>query len=108
MPSIQSIVADLIQERDRLSQAIAALEFLVTDGSTPTTGRTSTGDKRIVSAVSRRRMAQAQRARWAKVKGQSKSATPKLTLIKRTMSPEAIEKIRRAKKKWWKARKAAS
>lgn len=108
MPNIQSIVADLTQERDRLSQAIAALESLVTDGSTPTTGRTSTGDKRIVSAVSRRRMAQAQRARWAKVKGQSKPATPKLTLIKRTMSPEAIEKIRRAKKKWWKARKAAS
>ena len=102
MTSIESIIEQLKAERDRISQAIAALESVTESKS----GSTSTG-KRIVSAASREKMRRAQRARWARVKGQAKPATPKLTLVKRTMSPEAIEKIRRAKKKWWKAKKSA-
>ncbi len=99
MANIQSIVADLKQERDRLSQAIAALESI---GETRTVESGTPDRTRKVSAQARRRMAQSQKARWAKVRGQAKPATPK-----RRMSAEAIEKIRRAKKKWWKAKKAA-
>src|SRR6266496_6702625 len=88
MTNIEGIVQQLRQERDKLDKAIAALSSL--DGSTGTTRQGSTGGKRIVSALARRRMAQAQRARWARGKGKAEP-TPKLTLVKRTMSPEAIE-----------------
>src|SRR6266567_1729600 len=91
MANIQSIVAELKQERDRLSQAIDALESV--SGTRTAAGRKSTDGKRKVSALARRRMAQAQRARWRKVKSQTKPATPKLTLVKRTMSASARRKI---------------
>jgi len=89
MANIQSIVAELIQERDRISQAIAALQSL--DG----TG-TSTSGKRIVSAASRAKMRRAQKARWAKVK-----SAPKLTPVKRTMSASARRKIAAAQRARW-------
>jgi hypothetical protein len=98
MPSIQSIVAELIQERDRISQAIAALESI--DGSTRTAGHPNTGGashevKRIVSAVSRRRMAAAQKARWAKAK-----SSPS-TKRKRHISPAGLARIRAAARARW-------
>ncbi len=103
MANIQSILAELIQERDRISQAIVALESL--DGI-DTRPSTSARQGHTVSAVARRRMAEAQRARRARE--QKSSSHTKATAPRRTMSAEAIEKIRRAKKKWWKAKKASA
>ncbi|SRR6266536_1703263 len=100
MTSIENIIQQLKAERDRISQAIAALESVVTGGNTRTAGRTSTGDKRIVSALARRRMAQAQRARWAKVKSQSPAIQSK-PAPKRTMSASARRKIAAAQHARW-------
>jgi hypothetical protein len=112
--NIQGILAALHLERERLTQAIAALESI---GSTHPSQRSATeaassGRKRRVSAESRRRMAQAQRARWAKVKGQGtasqRSATANVTPIKRTMSASARRKIAAAQRaRWAKVKKAA-
>lgn len=85
--NIQPILAELKQERDRLSQAIAALES-IGGGIGTTVERRSPGGKRKVSALARRRMAQAQRARWAKVKSQAKATAPK-----RMMSAAARARI---------------
>ncbi len=104
MTSIESIVQQLKAERDRISEAIAALESVAGSNG----GSTSTG-KRIVSAASREKMRRAQRARWARVKGQSaKTESSKLTLVKRTMSAAARRKIAAAQRaRWAKVKKAA-
>jgi hypothetical protein len=93
--TIQTILAELRQERDRIENAITALES-INGGTRTTAGRTSSGGKRIVSLAARRRMARAQRARWAKVK-----SAPKLTPAKRTMSASARRKIAAAQRARW-------
>src|SRR5258708_38876046 len=92
-----TILTELIQERERISQAIAALESVSgTGGSRRATGRRR---GRTLSAAAIANIRRAQRAR----RKREQTATAR----RRTMSAEAIEKIRRAKKKWWKAKKAA-
>lgn len=83
-------------ELDRLNQAIAHIEALnTTAGSTtPKRGRA----KRSLSAQARRRIAEAQRKRWAKVKGASK---------KRILSPAARRRIVAAQKARWAKFRAA-
>ena len=63
MGDLSGIIKQLITERDRLNGAIATLQSLNGDSANGATG------KRRVSALARRRMAAAQRARWAKVRG---------------------------------------
>ena len=108
--NIQSILADLKQERERISHAIAALESIA--GSTQNTLGTrriagaSTGP-RTVSLAARRRMARAQRARWRKVKSQAPASQSK-PAPKRTMSASARRKIAAAQRaRWAKVKKAA-
>src|SRR5713101_790930 len=92
--TIQTVLAELRGERDRISSAIAALESL--DG-TRRTGQ-SAPVKRKVSAAARRRMAQAQRARWARMKNQVKPATGK---PKSRISPKGLARIRAAARARW-------
>ena len=63
MADVDAIVKQLEAERDRIDSAIKALRGLdSTSGGQP--------KRRTMSAAARRRIAAAQRARWAKVKGQ--------------------------------------
>jgi phage major head subunit gpT-like protein len=57
-------------EVEKLDQAISVIESLNGTGGSRRSGR-PTG---VVSAASRRKMAQAQRARWAKVRAAKKKA----------------------------------
>jgi hypothetical protein len=61
-----SIVRQLEEERDRLNEAIAALE----GASRPARGRQRRGSgrrgRRRLSAEARRRISEAQKARWAR------------------------------------------
>jgi hypothetical protein len=61
------------------------------------------------SAAARRKMALAQKTRWAKIKGQSEpsSATPEPPKPKRRISPEGMKRIIAATKKRWRLQKAA-
>jgi hypothetical protein len=94
MSNIQSIVAELIQERDRISQAIAALESL--DKSAPKKLGRRKGT-RSLSAAAIENIRRAQRARRKREKsGQSKARTPK-----RTMSASARRKIAAAQRARW-------
>ena len=68
-----AIVEQLKAERDRLDRAIAAL-----DGSGATEARSGTSrngrkKRRTMSAAARRKIAAAQRARWAKVRQEAKA-----------------------------------
>jgi hypothetical protein len=72
-----------------------------------------TGGKR--SAAVRRRMAEAQKARWAKIKGDAtresvspSPATPEAPKAKRQISEEGRKRIIAATKKRWRLQKAAA
>lgn len=74
MPNLDKVVKALMTEQrtlqSRLSQidaAIAALRGVNQDGR-------AVGPKRILSVAARRRIAAAQRARWAKYKAQKRAA----------------------------------
>jgi hypothetical protein len=64
MTDLTKVVAQLKQERDKLDQAIAALSGV---------GRAGRTGKRTLSAAARKRIADAQRARWAKFKAKKKA-----------------------------------
>jgi NADPH-dependent curcumin reductase CurA len=105
MNNLTSVLKQLQQERTRLASqlenlngAISALNGI----GNPRTGRT-------VSAAGRARIAAAQRARWAKVKG--KNVVSIARGGRRKMSAAAIARIRAAQKarwaKWRKVQKKA-
>ena len=107
MPNLRLVVKQLQQERNRLSsqmevinRAISALDGVSSNG----TGRT-----RGISAAGRARIAAAQKARWAKIKGRKSASAPDAN--KRTMSAGARRRIAAAQKarwaKWRKAQKTA-
>jgi hypothetical protein len=95
MANLSGIVKQLSKERDRLHKQLsglnAALEafarvYRSTNGNKP---------RRKISAKGRARIAAAQRARWAKVKGVAEFPN------KRTMSASARRKIAAAQRARW-------
>jgi hypothetical protein len=70
MTDLRAVVEQLKEERTRLDKAIAALSGIVRSkpGATSDRGRT-----RHLSAEARKRIAAAQRARWAKFKAKKGS-----------------------------------
>jgi len=94
MGNLSGVVRQLGKERARLENelhrvtaALAAFGKVYFSGAKP---------KRTMSVAGRKRVAAAQRARWAKQKAGSKPATPK-----RTMSAAARRKIAAAQRKRW-------
>ncbi len=112
MASLTNALQQLRAERrvaqlqvEKLDQAISVIESLNGSG----TSRKSTRPTRIVSAASRRKMAQAQRARWAKVQNGSQpvKAVTGSAPAKRTMSAAARRKIAAAQRARWAKFRAA-
>ena len=66
MNNLDVVIVNLKEQRDRLNQAIAALEGVVTNGAVRSE-RT-----RTISAAGRARIAAAQRKRWALMKAKRK------------------------------------
>ena len=81
-------------ELEKLDQAILVIEALNGSG----TSRSANQPKRIISAASRRKMAQSQRARWAKVR---KGPKPAATHVKRTISAAGRRRIAAAQRARW-------
>lgn len=65
MTDLGAVLAQLKEERDKLDRAIAALSGVAG-------GRAGGTGKRKLSAAARKRIANAQRARWAKFKAKKK------------------------------------
>ena len=112
---IQSIVAQLRQELERIEYAIAALVGL--GPSAPRRGRPAkksqvvkaTGKRRRMSAAARARIAVAQRASWARQKGAAAPKKPvpaqKKASARKPMSPAMKKKLSAMMKARWAARK---
>jgi hypothetical protein len=87
---------------EKLDQAISVIESLNGSGAS----RKASQPTRVISAASRRKMAQAQRARWAKARKESQPVvtTAKTTsppTAKRTMSIAARRKIAAFQRARW-------
>jgi hypothetical protein len=107
MSNLDNAVRELREKRSRaqveiekLDQIISGIESLNGTGVSHTLTRRT----RIISAASRRKMALAQKARWAGIRKQSQPATSVTTIpvpAKRTMSASARRKIAAAQKARW-------
>jgi hypothetical protein len=106
MANLQSALQQLREERkqaeqqvETLDRAISALEGIIGRSSGSRNGRRP---RRLVSATARRRMAQAQRARWARVRQKGSGKGPVAIAGKRrTLSPAARRKIAAAQRARW-------
>src|ERR1039457_1703658 len=100
-------------QKKRIDAQIAELRAILSPGpaETATTPEPATRKRKKFSAASRRKMALAQKARWAKIRGEAESsapATPKATKPKRRISREGLARIIAATKKRWRLQKAAA
>jgi hypothetical protein len=102
--ALQQLHAERKQAQARvesIDQAISVIESLNGSG----TVRQANQPTRIISQASRRKMAQAQRARWAKARKESQPTEPAKTtgfvLPKRTMSASARRKIGAFQRERW-------
>jgi hypothetical protein len=71
MPNLDIVLRELKEERNRLNQAIAALQAVTSNGGTPKAAARVT---RVLSPEARKRIADAQRKRWAAFRKQKKAA----------------------------------
>ena len=90
---ILGILAELHGQRDRINQAIEALQSLngsasspeaaktVTKAASPAPGAKPAATKRVVSPAARQRMAAAQQKRWAKKKRAAKATAKKAASV---------------------------
>jgi hypothetical protein len=104
MNSINSLSAEQLRRAATIKEQIDALESElagILGGQSPR----AAGGKRVMSASARARIAEAQRLRWAKVRG----TTPAKSAggSRRKMSPAARAKIAAAAKARWAKAKAA-
>ena len=98
LENLSSIVKQLGKERDRLRQQLSGLNAALEAFAGVYRGNNGIRPRRKISAKGRARIAAAQRARWAKVKGQK--VVP-ITKPKRTMSASARQKIAAAQRARW-------
>jgi hypothetical protein len=104
------IVADLNAYRNRLNQAIEALDGASRQaprrGRPPKTHNSApinSPKRRTMSAAARKLISEAQKARWA---AQKRKASPKKPKVRRPMSPAARKKLSILMKARWATRKS--
>ena len=98
--------AELLQAaklQEQIESVQSELELLVGTATTPTA---EPKRRRKMSAARRAKIAAGQRARWAKVKGETLSVKP-VKKAKRKVSAAARAKMAAAARKRWKKAKAA-
>src|SRR5215472_2832369 len=102
MAQMIAVIQQLRKERERAAREVAQLDAALAalDGA----GRRH-GGTRTLSAEARERIAAAQRARWARVKGNTQRKPT--ALKKRTLSAAARRKIAAAQRARWAKVKAA-
>jgi len=104
MASLAGVVQQLRKERDQASKVVESLDAALAALNGGSSKRTT---RRTISASGRARIAAAQRARWARLRGngagKSSSSAPK----KKTMSAAARKRIAAAQRARWARVKAA-
>lgn len=112
-PIIEAAIAGFEAQKQGIDVQIAELRAMLTGAPGPSADEApAKGTRRKFSAASRKRMKEAQRLRWAKIKGDV-SPTPAKTTAKAAKPKGGITAAGRkalsiAMKKRWAAKKAAS
>jgi hypothetical protein len=107
MANFAGIVQQLRKERDQAARVIERLDAALAALNDGSYGK-RTGNRRHLSAAARARIAAAQRARWAKVRGNAGQKQNVVSMPKkRTMSAAARRKIAAAQRARWAKVKAA-
>jgi len=106
---INAAIAGFEQQKTRIDQQIADLRAILPGGRTATaiTVNGALRKRRTMSAAGRKRIALAQKARWAKIHGESVSAPAEQPKPKRRLSAAGRRKIIAAAKKRWALKRAA-
>ena len=105
---IAAAVEGYESQKARIDQKIAELRAILSGGPTEADATPEApARKRKVSAAARRKMALAQKARWARVRGEAEPAPEKAPKAKRKMSKEGLARIIAATKERWEAVRAA-
>ena len=109
---VRAAIDGFTAQKAHLNQRIAELREMLNGGPAQpaATSEPAPRKRRKMSAAARRRIATAQIARWANIRGESKptaSARMKATKPKRKISPEGLKRIIAATKKRWRLQRAA-
>jgi len=110
MPRLEglgNIVTELRAERAHLVNNLRHVDAALAVLGKLEGGKFATVSRRSLSAAARRKMAAAQKARWAKVRGQSGANKTNGSRPKRTLSAAARKKIAAAQRARWAKVKAA-
>ena len=105
MTNLSGVVKMLKDEHNRLNQEIKAITAALS--AFGATYGTKTATRGGMSAAGRARIAAAQRARWAKIKGKGDKTNIVAMPKKRTMSAAARKKIAAAQRARWAKVKAS-
>jgi hypothetical protein len=105
MANLAGVVQQLRKERDQAARTVEQLDAALAALDGESYGR-RTGARRKISASGRARIAAAQRARWAKVRGTGKQNVVTMPK-KKKMSAAARRKIAAAQRARWAKVKAA-
>ncbi|HWH60944.1 MAG TPA: hypothetical protein VN682_25180 [Terriglobales bacterium] len=104
MANLDHVLQQLRDERGRTQQQLqqldSAISMLEGLGGNNSHARTSSRAGRVVSALARRRMAAAQRARWAKVRQATGKSAGRPRVV-RVLSADARRRIAAAQKARW-------
>jgi hypothetical protein len=116
MTDFTGIIEQLERQKSAIDRALAALREIDAPASAaqvePASGlEPTTSGRKKFSVAARKRMALAQKARWAKIKDEIQQPMPPLTQpskTKRRISPEGMKRIIAATKKRWRLKRAAA
>ncbi|MFZ0863054.1 MAG: hypothetical protein WCA27_31115 [Candidatus Sulfotelmatobacter sp.] len=107
MANLAGVVQQLKKERDQAAKTVERLDAALAALDGGSYGK-RTGARRNISAAGRARIAAAQRARWARVRGTGKQKQNVVPMPKKkTMSAAARRKIAAAQRARWAKVKAA-
>jgi hypothetical protein len=115
--SLGIIIAQLENQKNAIETALSALREIDAEPTTAAhveaaaTPEASTTRRKQFSAASRKKMALAQKARWAKIKGEVEPLTiptQEFPKAKRKISAEGLQRIIAATKKRWRLQQAAA
>src|SRR5579863_2267933 len=109
--SLTGVINQLERQKTAIERALAALRGIeeIPKAGSATAPELSAGKGRKRSAAVRKRMKEAQRLRWAKIRGESElPAVPESSKPKRRISAEGMKRIIAATKKRWRLQKAAA
>ena len=102
-----SVISQLREQRTKLIKDLNHLDMALSVLSKVSGGKIHPGTRRTLSAAARKKIAAAQKLRWAKVRAQNVILMAKKP-GKRTMSAEARRKIAAAQRaRWAKLKRAA-